>query len=57
MLLYSRLDLHGYDDAEYDRPAHKIVDHRTWVVVGDGCQMGGYLDRGAWVACTLRLGK
>jgi len=25
--------------AEFNRPGHTIVDHRTWVFVGDGCLM------------------
>jgi transketolase len=27
--------------AEFNRPGHEIVDHRTWVAVGDGCLMEG----------------
>ncbi|HCX14797.1 MAG TPA: transketolase, partial [Rhodospirillaceae bacterium] len=24
---------------KFNRPGHEIVDHRTWVIVGDGCLM------------------
>ncbi|MCB1944786.1 MAG: hypothetical protein KDF55_03665, partial [Thauera sp.] len=27
--------------AEFNRPGHPLVDHRTWVFLGDGCLMEG----------------
>jgi transketolase len=27
--------------AQFNRPGHEIVDHRTWVFLGDGCLMEG----------------
>jgi len=27
--------------AEFNRPGHEIVDHKTWVFLGDGCLMEG----------------
>ena len=43
--------------SEFNRPEHEIVDHRTWVLLGDGCLMEG-ISHEAWsLAGVLGLGK
>jgi transketolase len=43
--------------ARFNRPGHEIVDHRTFVLAGDGDLMEGVANEAASLAGHLRLGR
>ncbi|MBT3196609.1 MAG: transketolase [Gammaproteobacteria bacterium] len=43
--------------AQFNKPGHDIVDHNTYVFMGDGCLMEGLSHESCAMAGTLGLGK
>jgi transketolase len=43
--------------ARYNRPGHRVVDHRTWVFCSDGDMMEGVASEASSIAGFLGLGK
>ncbi len=41
----------------FNRPEFAVVDHRTWVFMGDGCMMEGISHEACALAGTWKLGK
>ncbi|MBT5032378.1 MAG: transketolase [Proteobacteria bacterium] len=43
--------------AQFNKEGYELVDHRTWIFLGDGCLMEGISHEACSLAGTLELGK